>query len=58
LEQMGFIYRSAADSLRDPAATILDVDRAVTQAWATLRSPPRNSARHWRQASFPGSTRI
>jgi aspartate-semialdehyde dehydrogenase len=32
LEQMGFLYRSAAESLRDPSATILDVDRAVSQA--------------------------
>lgn len=39
LEQMGFLYRSAADSLRDPAATILDVDRAVTQAMGDAAFP-------------------
>jgi aspartate-semialdehyde dehydrogenase len=32
LEQMGFLHRAAAASLRDPSATILDIDRAVSQA--------------------------
>jgi aspartate-semialdehyde dehydrogenase len=36
LEQMGFLYQAAAPSLRDPSATILDIDRAVGQA---LRHP-------------------
>jgi aspartate-semialdehyde dehydrogenase len=39
LEQMGFLYRSAADLLRDPAATILDVDRAVTRAMGDAAFP-------------------
>jgi aspartate-semialdehyde dehydrogenase len=39
LEQMGFLYRSAADLLRDPAATILDVDRAVTAAMSDAAFP-------------------
>jgi aspartate-semialdehyde dehydrogenase len=30
LEQMGFLYQSASHSLRNPAATILDIDRAVS----------------------------
>lgn len=34
LEQMGYLYRSASPTLRDPAATILDVDRAVSSAMA------------------------
>ncbi len=34
LEQMGYLYRSASPALRDPAATILDVDRAVSRALA------------------------
>ena len=34
LEQMGSLYRSASPLLRDPAATILDIDRAVTKALA------------------------
>jgi aspartate-semialdehyde dehydrogenase len=32
LEQMGSLYQSAAPLLRDPAATILDIDRAVSEA--------------------------
>jgi aspartate-semialdehyde dehydrogenase len=32
LEQMGAVYQSAAPLLRDPAASILDIDRAVTGA--------------------------
>jgi aspartate-semialdehyde dehydrogenase len=39
LEQMGFLYRSASQSLRDPAATILDVDRAVSIALADAEFP-------------------
>jgi aspartate-semialdehyde dehydrogenase len=39
LEQMGFLYRGAAPSLGDPAATILDIDRAVTQALADPQFP-------------------
>jgi aspartate-semialdehyde dehydrogenase len=39
LEQMGFLYRSASPSLRDPAATILDVDRAVGAALNDLEFP-------------------
>jgi len=31
---MGYLYRSASPALRDPAATILDVDRAVSRALA------------------------
>ena len=36
LEQMGAVHRSAAPLLQNPAAGILDIDRAVT---AALRSP-------------------
>ena len=32
LEQMGALYRAASPALRDPAATILDIDRTVSQA--------------------------
>jgi aspartate-semialdehyde dehydrogenase len=32
LEQMGAVYQSAAPLLRDPAASILDIDRAVSGA--------------------------
>jgi len=32
LEQMGSLYQSASSLLRDPAATILDIDRAVCDA--------------------------
>ena len=39
LEQMGFLYRSATKSLRDPAATILDVDRAVSDALGNAEFP-------------------
>ena len=39
LEQMGFLYRSASSSLRDPAATIFDVDRAVTAAMGDAAFP-------------------
>ncbi|MDP8984466.1 MAG: aspartate-semialdehyde dehydrogenase [Pseudomonadota bacterium] len=39
LEQMGYLYRSASQSLRDPAATILDVDRAVSTALADAEFP-------------------
>jgi aspartate-semialdehyde dehydrogenase len=39
LEQMGFLYHRAAPSLRDPAATIVDVDRAVMQALADPEFP-------------------
>ncbi len=34
IEQMGAVYRSAAGVLADPAATILDVDRAVSEGLA------------------------
>jgi aspartate-semialdehyde dehydrogenase len=39
LEQMGFLYQAAAKSLRDPAATILDVDRAVSSALGDQEFP-------------------
>jgi aspartate-semialdehyde dehydrogenase len=39
LEQMGFLHESASAALRDPAATILDVDRAVSDALANLKFP-------------------
>src|SRR5450631_341124 len=39
LEQMGFLYASAAQSLRDPAASILDIDRAVSHALADPQFP-------------------
>jgi aspartate-semialdehyde dehydrogenase len=32
LEQMGALYQSAAELLRDPSSGILDIDRAVTRA--------------------------
>jgi aspartate-semialdehyde dehydrogenase len=34
LEQMGALYQSASPLLRDPSATILDIDRAVGEALA------------------------
>src|SRR6267154_3029807 len=34
LEQMGFLHESALPALRNPAATILDVDRAMSDALA------------------------
>jgi len=39
LEQMGFLYQSASHSLRDPAATILDVDRAVSAGLSDPKFP-------------------
>jgi aspartate-semialdehyde dehydrogenase len=39
LEQMGSLYQSASPLLRDPAATILDVDRAVSNALGNLKFP-------------------
>jgi aspartate-semialdehyde dehydrogenase len=39
LEQMGFLHESAAAALRSPAATILDVDRAVSDALANPQFP-------------------
>jgi aspartate-semialdehyde dehydrogenase len=39
LEQMGFLYQAASKSLRDPAATILDVDRAVSNALGDQEFP-------------------
>jgi aspartate-semialdehyde dehydrogenase len=39
LEQMGFLHRSAAPSLGDPAASIVDVDRAVSLALADPQFP-------------------
>jgi aspartate-semialdehyde dehydrogenase len=39
LEQMGFLHESASAALRDRAATILDVDRAVSGALANLKFP-------------------
>ena len=39
LEQMGFLHESAAAALHDPAATILDVDRAVSGALADPEFP-------------------
>jgi aspartate-semialdehyde dehydrogenase len=39
LEQMGFLYAAAAQPLGDPAATILDVDRAVSRGLADLKFP-------------------
>jgi aspartate-semialdehyde dehydrogenase len=42
LEQMGFLYGSAAPLLRDPAASILDIDRAVGEALRSDRCPQAN----------------
>jgi aspartate-semialdehyde dehydrogenase len=39
LEQMGFLYQSASQALRDPAATILDIDRAVSTGLRDPRFP-------------------
>ncbi|HLZ98231.1 MAG TPA: aspartate-semialdehyde dehydrogenase [Steroidobacteraceae bacterium] len=39
LEQMGFLYGSASPALRNPSATILDVDRAVSGALAHPEFP-------------------
>ena len=39
LEQMGFLYRSASKSLGDPAASILDIDRAVGDALVDANFP-------------------
>jgi aspartate-semialdehyde dehydrogenase len=39
LEQMGFLHESASAALRNPAATILDVDRAVSGALAHPKLP-------------------
>jgi aspartate-semialdehyde dehydrogenase len=39
IEQMGFLHESASPALRNPAATILDVDRAVSGALADLKFP-------------------
>ena len=39
LEQMGFLHKAAAAALQDPAATILDVDRAVSAALTDQQFP-------------------
>src|ERR1700724_347684 len=39
LEQMGFLHESASPALLNPAATILDVDRAVSGALADPKFP-------------------
>src|ERR1700730_14981375 len=39
LEQMGFLHAAASPALRNPAATILDVDRAVSDALADPKFP-------------------
>jgi aspartate-semialdehyde dehydrogenase len=39
LEQMGFLHEAASAALRDPAATILDVDRRVSDALAHPKFP-------------------
>lgn len=39
LEQMGALHRAAAPSLRDPAAGILDIDRAVSRALGSADFP-------------------
>jgi aspartate-semialdehyde dehydrogenase len=39
LEQMGFLYGAAAPALHDPAATIMDVDHAVSAALADPKFP-------------------
>jgi aspartate-semialdehyde dehydrogenase len=39
LEQMGFLHRAASQALLNPAATILDVDRAVSAALADPKLP-------------------
>jgi aspartate-semialdehyde dehydrogenase len=39
LEQMGFLHEAASPALGNPAATILDVDRAVSAALADPRFP-------------------
>jgi aspartate-semialdehyde dehydrogenase len=39
LEQMGFLHESASPALLNPAATILDVDRAVSDALANPKFP-------------------
>jgi aspartate-semialdehyde dehydrogenase len=42
LEQMGVLHAAAAPLLNDPAAGILDIDRAVTEALASGRFPIEN----------------
>jgi len=42
LDQMGFVHAAAASALANPAATILDVDRAVSQALAHPDFPRAN----------------
>jgi aspartate-semialdehyde dehydrogenase len=39
IEQMGFLHESASPALRNPAATILEVDRAVSGALADPKFP-------------------
>jgi len=39
IEQMGFLHESASPALRNPAVTILDVDRAVSDALADPQFP-------------------
>jgi aspartate-semialdehyde dehydrogenase len=39
LEQMGVVYRSAAPVLQDPAASILDIDRAVSAVLGAAEYP-------------------
>jgi aspartate-semialdehyde dehydrogenase len=42
IEQMGAVHRAASGALHDPAATILDVDRAVTLGLADPAFPTEN----------------
>src|SRR6202044_3560083 len=42
LEQMGVLHASAADLLRNPAASILDIDRTVSDALAGDEFPREN----------------
>ena len=42
LEQMGALYQAASPALRDPAATIVDIDRAVSQALHSEAFPTKN----------------
>jgi aspartate-semialdehyde dehydrogenase len=42
LEQMGYLHQAALPALRNPAATILDVDRAVSDALSAPGLPREN----------------
>ncbi len=42
IEQMGAVHRSASSAWQDPAATILDVDRAVSRGLAEPEFPTAN----------------